>query len=174
MNLIVLPLLARMQAETPDVMLSAAQTRLQEAEALLSCKQWDGAVYLAGYAAEMLLKVACCRLDPAFPAGGTVGDIFGPAATLWRSLFPSGTSLPSQWKHDLSFWEDVLRARRLSLRTGVKEWGDLLLISRHLNTIRRHWRVNLRYQPPLAAEGEAQDVCEAARWLFDNSRALWS
>ena len=83
-----LPALARFQAETPSVMCQAAQTRLLEATALVEAGQWDGAVYLAGYVAEMLLKVAYCDLEPSFPANGTVDAVFGPARTLWQSLVP--------------------------------------------------------------------------------------
>ena len=41
-------------------------------------------------------------------------------------------------------------------------------MSQHLLTIDQHWQVDLRYQAPLATRGEAQEVCKAARWLFDN------
>lgn len=61
-----LPVLARFQAETPGVMRQAAQARLLEATALVEAGQWDGAVYLAGYVAEMLLKVAYCDLESSF------------------------------------------------------------------------------------------------------------
>lgn len=63
---LVLSALARFQAETPGVMRQAAQARLLEANALVEAGQWDGAVYLAGYVAEMLLKVAYCDLTPPF------------------------------------------------------------------------------------------------------------
>ena len=61
--MLALSVLGRFQAETPTSMLQAAEARLLEAEALLSIQQWDGTVYLAGYVAEMLLKVAYCNLE---------------------------------------------------------------------------------------------------------------
>ena len=99
--------LARIQAETPEVMFQAAAARLGEAETLLENGQWDGAVYLAGYVAEMLLKVAFCNLDPAFRSSDIVSSAFGPAADIWRG--PSHlVALPPLHKHNLLFWETVL------------------------------------------------------------------
>ena len=170
-----LPVLARLQAETPAVMLRAAEGRLWEAEALLNAQQWDGTLYLAGYVAGMLLKVAYCNLEPTFPINGTVDIIFGPAATLWRSLVP-GASLPFQHKHSILFWEQVLGAHRVASGVSPMEWGDALAMSQHLNTIRLHWQVGLRYQAPLVISEEGHAVCTAARWLFDNRQCfgVWS
>ncbi len=168
---IVLSALSRVQAETPAVMLQAAEARLQEAETLFAAQHWDGAVYLAGYVAEMLLKFAFCNLDPAFPVGNAVSSAFGPAVDLWRGpsrLIP----LPPLHAHNLLFWETVLRSRRGSSSVGSMEWGNAILMSQHLNTIRLHWQVELRYQSPLATQDEAQAVCAAARWLFDNRKSF--
>lgn len=118
--LLSLPVLSRVQPETPAVMLQAAEARSREAEALLAAQQWDGAVYLAGYVAEMLLKVAFCNLDPAFSATDTVSSAFGPAATLWRGPARS-VSLPPSYKHNLPFWEAVLRQRRTSSPGGAMD-----------------------------------------------------
>ena len=171
--LLSLPVLARTQAETPTVMLQAAEARLRECEALLAAQQWDGAIYLAGYVAEMLLKVAFCNLDRAFSASDTVSSAFGLVVDLYRGpsrLIP----LPPQYKHNLLFWETALRARRASLSVGTMEWGSAVIMSRHLITIGQHWQVDLRYQAPLATQDESQQVCRASRWLFDNRRTLWS
>ena len=161
-----LPVIARFRAETPALMLQAAEARLIEAEALSKAEQWDGAVYLAGYVAEMLLKVAYCQLDPTFPVTGTVDYIFGPAKTVWNSLVPV-SQLPYQHKHSLLFWEAVLDEHRRILGVAPAEWGLRLTTSRNLLTVRLNWRVDLRYQGPLLVESEARAVCEAARWLFD-------
>ncbi len=171
--LLSLPVLARVQAETPAVMLQAAEARLREAEVLLASQRWDGSVYLAGYVAEMLLKVAYCHLEPSFPANGTVDFIFGPAAKLWKSIVP-GVTLPVQHKHNLLFWEQVLEPHRKASGKPPLNWVDALILSRHLLTIRRNWGVDLRYQTPLVTETEASDVCAAARWIFDNRLVLWS
>ena len=47
-------------------MLSAAEARLREAEALFAKGEWNGTIYLCGYVVEMALKVAFCRIDPTF------------------------------------------------------------------------------------------------------------
>lgn len=171
--LLALPVLARFQPETPAVMLQAAEARLREAEVLLSLQECDGAIYLAGYVAEMLLKIAYCNLESSFPANGTVDFIFGPAATLWKSIIP-GKTLPFQHKHNLLFWEQVLEPHRRASGKPSMDWGSALLMSKHLLTIRRNWRVDLRYQSPFVTLSEAADVCTAARWLFNNKIVLWS
>ncbi len=38
-----------------------AQARLRDAEALLKCKRYDGAIYLCGYTIELALKSRICK-----------------------------------------------------------------------------------------------------------------
>ena len=43
-------------------LIKIAKARLQDAEALLRCQRYDGAVYLCGYALELRLKARICRI----------------------------------------------------------------------------------------------------------------
>jgi HEPN domain-containing protein len=43
-------------------LIKIAKARLQDAEALLRCKRYDGAVYVCGYALELRLKARICRV----------------------------------------------------------------------------------------------------------------
>jgi hypothetical protein len=47
-----------------------AKARLEDAQALLAAKRFDGAIYLCGYAVEVGLKVRVCRVLnwPEFPS----------------------------------------------------------------------------------------------------------
>ena len=43
--------------------LGASRRRLEDAEALYSCKRWRGSIYLGGYAIECSLKSLICYLE---------------------------------------------------------------------------------------------------------------
>ncbi len=51
--------------ETVEEMMKAADARLAEGEALVDGGYSDAGIYLLGYVAEMVLKTAYCRVDPA-------------------------------------------------------------------------------------------------------------
>lgn len=50
--------------ETLQEVYLAAESRYRKGCFLLDGGQWDGGIYLLGYVAEILLKLAYCRLDP--------------------------------------------------------------------------------------------------------------
>lgn len=91
----------------------AVRPRLVEGEALVALGHWDGGIYLLGYVAEMVLKIAYCRLDPTLSSTTVVKDVFGVAAGQWRGLFR--TNLPKNYVHDVLFWEVVLSEQRRTL-----------------------------------------------------------
>ena len=42
-------------------LLKIARARLKDAEALIACRRYDGAIYLCGYAIELALKARICK-----------------------------------------------------------------------------------------------------------------
>ena len=163
-------------SETVEEMQKAAQARLPEGEALVALGHWDGGIYLLGYVAEMVLKVAYCRLDPTLSTTTVVKDVFGIAAGQWRGLFRN-INLPRNYSHDILFWEVVLSEQR---RTQHKPFlaaaspRAALILSRCVQIIGQHWDVEMRYQPPKASEQDALAVRLAVRWIYANQDTLWS
>src|SRR5207237_3071418 len=86
--------------ETLSDMLLAAEDRYREAEELLLDQEFDGAVYLLGYAAEMWLKATCLRLRGHGPTV-QVKDTLGTLKAFMRNVAPS---VPFSDYHDLSFF----------------------------------------------------------------------
>ena len=85
--------------ETLSDMLLAAEDRYREAEALLVEQEFDGAVHLLGYAAEMWLKAACLRLHGHGPTI-KVKDALPPLKK-WMTLVAPAITFTNY--HDLAF-----------------------------------------------------------------------
>src|SRR5580658_5603332 len=97
--------------ETISDFVLAAQDRYEEAETLLQNDQFDGAVYLLGYAAEMWLKVSCLRLQQLRPS-----DPVRPAlAPLRRKMRQIAPAVGFTDYHDLSFFAQAVIALRKNL-----------------------------------------------------------
>lgn len=160
--------------ETVKEMERAIGSRLVEGEALVDLGLWDGGIYLLGYAAEMALKIAYCRLDPTLSSATVVKDVFGVAAGQWRGLF--GTP-PRNYAHDVLFWEVVLSEQRQVHHKPLLAAASpraALILSRCVQIIGRYWDVEMRYQPPKASEQDALAVRLAVRWIYANQNILWS
>lgn len=161
--------------ETVEEMQKAVRPRLVEGEALVELGLWDGGIYLLGYTAEMVLKIAYCRLDPTLPPTTVVKDVFGVAAGQWRGLFR--TSPPRNYAHDVLFWEVVLSEQRRTQHKPLLAAASpraALILSRCVQIIGQHWDVEMRYQPPKASKQDALAVRLAVRWIYANQDTLWS
>jgi len=168
-----MPLLNRLAPqETVGDMLLASNARYDEGLTLLDAGFRDGGIYLLGYAAEMILKISFCRVDPTVPPYVTVRSRFAIAQRHWRNAL--NTPPPPGYEHSLSFWEFVLpleRAARHKPALGVVVSQTLSVC---VGAVAENWDVKMRYQPGNATAHEADSVRHAAGWLRDNQRTLWS
>ena len=112
-----------------------ARIRLREARALLSAGMWDGAYYLAGYAAECALKACIAKM-------------------VRRYDFPDRTLANESWKHDL---EALVKTAGLfpQLRAAIaadplfeRYWG-----------VAKDWKETSRYER--RTHREAEDLIRA-------------
>lgn len=158
--------------ETLEEMQKAAPARLADGEALVEAGFWDGGIYLLGYTAEMVLKIAYCRLDPTLLPTTVVKDVFGTATQQWRNLF--FTAPPKQFAHNVIFWETVLGQQRLEHHHSSLPASVALIASRCAHIVDQHWDVEMRYQPPKFSMQDALAVRIAVRWLYANRHILWS
>lgn len=118
-----------------------ARARLKDADALLASRRYDGAIYLCGYAVELVLKARIC------------------SALKWQG-YPSTTSEFKDYQsfrtHDL----DVLlhlsgREQNIKLNSFA-EWSSVA-----------QWNPSARYQPVgTAKRTDAQLMILAARKLL--------
>jgi hypothetical protein len=141
----------------------AAKLRLQEARRLASSGDRLTAVYLAGYAAEMLLKAAFFRLR-GFTAATPINFVdVNQAKTHAKSKL--GISWNSNL-HDLTRWSWLLIEERRSLGRPYS-----FPFARSLNArtkcIYLRWRETFRYHANRPYSGEVAILFRAADWLAD-------
>ena len=168
-------LVARLQplVETLAEMESAAEDRYQEGKKLIEEGYFHAGIYLLGYAAEIWLKTAICRVDTASIPTDLVDSHVGPARYRWQRLF--GGKLPSG--HDLLFLALALEDER---RLTAKPQLDVVSpdLSRAFNAVISlrydQWFVEMRYRHQDASAEEAQKVLDSAEWLKSNYLFLWS
>ncbi len=129
------------------------------------------AIYLWGYAAEMILKAAY------FSASGfddnqeiTMSDL--------KEAVEFGTSSRVSWPrkgqlHNVRAWAETLVVRRASmLGTAYDRPGFGIKVASQGRRLERFWSESLRYHSNLAYPHEVRRVKTAAEWLLANTNLL--
>jgi hypothetical protein len=161
-------LLDILHPETPQSFVLAAEERFFDAQELFAKGRTTGALYLAGFVAEMLLKHACFRLRGA-AVTDPVDRMFGPAMAWARRRMPR---IKHEGKHSLWFWAMYVRRMRRELGRHFSEDFDQDLLRRARN-LRRSWSVDLRYCEVVAPSVEVKQALVDVAWIRSNSSALW-
>jgi hypothetical protein len=147
----------------------AAQERFLEALELLTAGYPDGAVYLFGYVAEMLLKNAYFLLTGARPA-----DLVGPRLAPARNAadrFNRLRGISHEHYHSIRFWSYLLvETRRFQGRLLPQEVETRLC--QRTRRLYQNWTIEMRYRRGVVRQREAQSVCEDATWLLENYAAF--
>jgi hypothetical protein len=165
------PLLDRLLPHSITEFRAAAFERFADAEALLQQDHRTAAVYLYGYAAEMVLKA---RWFTAF--GYDPGQRIALADV--RAAINLSPSIGFTWPvpisaHDIGAWGQSLF--RLRARLPSRAYTDpavgtaLLAFSAQ---VYRSWRETLRYHKNVAYAHEVRSVRRAVAWLVDQYHAL--
>ena len=146
-------------------MKSAAEQRYWDglALALAGAGYETGALYLTGYAAEMLMKCAYFQVL-GVPVIQDIAPHLQGARThaFWR-----GGNL-----HTLKSWFWLLNDVRF---VGGIPWSatSAATIERYVLMVDVHWRESLRYTALPAAEAELNQAFIGADWLLTNYDLLW-
>lgn len=163
-----MPLVTRLpKTETVRRFRAAAALRYREACCLAANGERLGALYLTGYAAEMVLKAAYFRLigkgldDPIEPndrdRAGTTAARLG---ILRQRNF-----------HDLRWWVDLLiQSKGLTNRPFPS--GFARRLASQVQSIDQNWNETLRYRTNRPREGELYGALNAAQWLLRQYRNL--
>jgi hypothetical protein len=146
---------------------AAAGARYRDGLTLAGAGRPLGAVYLFGYAAEMLLKAAYFRLRGWGPGAITYRDLADARA---RALGTHGVVWPGRL-HDLGGWSRLLVAERAFLGRPLPARLGRQAVAR-VALIYRHWRETLRYYDAEPYAGEVVRTRAAVAWLFDHFRYL--
>ena len=156
--------LVRANPETLSDFLLAANDRYREAEELLLAQEYDGCVYLLGYAAEMWLKSACLRLRGL----GPVDRVKDALPALKKAMKQIAPTVPFVDNHDLSYFVECV----LHLRAY---WGRPLPLDleRELRqqvsmALHEEWTVEMRYRRSALTAPDAWAALLNAWWIKGN------
>jgi hypothetical protein len=154
--------------ETLSDMLLAADDRYREAETLLVEQEFDGCVYMLGYAAEMWLKAACLRLR-GLTAAVLVKSALPPLKR-WMQTAAPGTAFTDY--HDLGYLaECVLQLRTAQGRPlAVPLATELRTLI--VNGLHGEWIVDMRYHRSSLTAADAWSALSQAWWMKNNWLSL--
>jgi hypothetical protein len=146
----------------------AARLHFREASRLAVAGDRLAAIYLGGYAAEMLLKAAYFRLAGKGPAA--------PISTqeMYNARSYAKATLGVAWAdklHDLTGWTALLVEER-RLRGAPYSWTLARDLLAHTQRIYLNWREYLRYRPNRPYQGETAAVLQGVQWLLGQYRFL--
>lgn len=146
----------------------AAGQRYREAVHLATAGDRLAAIYLCGYAAEMLLKAAYFRLigrNPTAPI--TISDLQSAKhyATTTLGLIGFGNL------HSLTSWAELLveerRLRGLPLPASMARG-----LHARVRRIYANWRETIRYRANRPYRGEVADTMQSVFWMLGQYRYL--
>jgi len=165
-------LLERCQPDSIREFRAAARQRFDDGLVLSAAGKRTAAIYLWGYAAEMILKAAY------FSAVG-LGDVDGITwnAHLLPAIHHGRVAVGIQWPHqgqghNVRAWAELLIATRASTagKAYPPSFGTGVLT--HGQRIEQVWSETLRYHKNYAYPHEVRRVREAAEWYLSNSYLL--
>lgn len=147
----------------------AADARLSEARQLAVSGEPHASVYLAGYSAEMTLKLAALRVQGTRPYH-LVKPRLAPLASQAKLLIGD---VDHEGYHSVKFWALLLRELRRSKGLTMDASLAREVVARSLR-IYENWDVSMRYRPRLVSVADAKKVLEDVGWLRNQSSKLWS
>ncbi len=140
----------------------AAKDRCQDAEELFLQQRFDGCVYLAGFTAEMWLKVICVMLSP---FGSRRDDVMTALKKLKRGMKQMVPALECKDFHDLGFFVRCIEELRLKRGDPLPPSQQTGLRSRIVQGIFDEWVVDMRYRRSNLTEVKAESVLENVWWI---------
>lgn len=164
-----MPFLARLAVaepfETWPGMERAAEQRFWDGLTLATggAGHETGAIYLFGYAAEMLLKTAYFQVIGVPPSRNIAPHL----AAARRDASWRGGNL-----HNLQSWFALLNDAR-AIQGNSWDAVTAATVERHVLIVASHWREFLRYTSLSAADAELEEVLTSVDWLLGNSEILW-
>jgi hypothetical protein len=163
-----MPLIARIVADhTVRDLRAAAGLRYREARRLALAGDRLMAIYLWGYAAEMLLKAAYFRLRGWLPTQPvTLADI---KAARTHAIQILNLAWPQPNLHDLPRWRELLVEERKRLQVPYAG-GFGRSLSARVTRIYLNWREHLRYRTNRPYRGEVASTFQAVTWLLGQYR----
>jgi hypothetical protein len=149
--------------------LAAAEQRYADGLRLAETDRRTGAVYLWGYAVEMLLKAAYFRVVGSGPRQPILRDDLRAAVDLAPTV---NCHFPGRNFHHLIGWSDLLICTRLALGQPYSDPRFPAAITHHTRRVYQVWRETLRYHQNTAYQFEVTAVREGVEWFLEQAARL--
>jgi hypothetical protein len=164
-------LLERRQPESIAEFRASATARYEEALSLSTQGYRTGAIYLWGYAAEMILKAAYFRL-----IGRAYADVLAMPGDI-NAAIANGIALGIAWPphgrgHNVRAWSEFLVVKRATLPGAAYPTAFGRRVQQSGQTIGQLWNETLRYHKNVAYPHEVRQIRYSVEWLLTNSHAL--
>jgi hypothetical protein len=153
--------------ETWSTLHAAAEARFWDGLDLATSEagRHTGAIYVLGYVAEMVLKVAVFRLHGVPP--------YADLSPHRRGILNTYSTRRRRNLHDLEVWAEVLIDLR-AIRGIPLDPGFAAQLRINVAVLVSHWKEGLRYRHTQATSRELREVFEGIDWLFTNRSLLRS
>lgn len=158
----------RPEDELVQDFIAAASERYEDGSVLLAGGRSYGSIYMAGYAAEMLLKSACFFFLGATAASRA--EDFRRRAKSAAETHGLDTSL-AESGHSVAYWYRLLLTLR---RQAGRDSPFARELQAHVVAIHSQFFVEMRYRTGAASAVDARDVLAAVSWLEHNHRTLYT
>ena len=148
---------------------AAAHVRNEDAWHLATSGRGAAAIYLWGYAAEMLVKAAYFHLI-GFPENKAIS-----LSNLYQAKTVATGTYGISWTgnlHNVLHWAELLTQHRIALRRNYADSGFGLQVLDRCQRVYERWREMLRYKKNRAYPFEVNAVCAATQWLLSNALRL--
>jgi hypothetical protein len=151
----------------------AARRRFEDGVELADAEHRLSAIYVFGYAAEMILKAGY------FSVVGfgdlqviTMADLRAAAAKAapFGLVWPGAPHTPNL--HHVASWARLLVAERATMPGKAYAAAFAAEVEEAGSNVQKHWKETLRYKKNQAYFHELASVRSSAWWLLDHSSAL--
>ena len=147
----------------------AWEQRYQEGLRLLEDEATrTGGVYLLGYVAEMILKVAYFRF-----IGAASDDLLEALlTTISFKTAVKNMGVEPEFYHNPRFWTELLISTRKQNNRNLPAHlqYNLQMFAENLYD---NWKVDIRYHSLMVEAQEWRDVKEATEWFYNHHASLW-
>ena len=150
--------------ETLSDMLLTADDRYREAEQLILAQEFEGAIYLLGYAAEIWLKAACMLLQ-GHKNTTLVKSTLAPLRKWMQSVSPT---VPFTDYHDLAFFAEAILQLRLHIGRPLAAGLAADLQTQVVRGLQDEWIVDMRYRRSGLTATDAWPALAQTWWVKNN------
>jgi hypothetical protein len=141
----------------PEQLRTVAERRFDDAQYLRRSgenKHANGAMYLAGFVVELLLKAALLEKHPILQAARDPAGLDRGTRRLWQLVYQS---------HDLE--ELLAELNEITDRLSSREQSRSTRLTDSLKSVCAAWTIFARYSPHQARKRDAEDMLDTIREL---------